>query len=91
MQREPLTRRQDPRRERITQTQPVRERAERVQPDMSHDLGATGSHHHRNHAVTVHLAGALLVRLLDASITPESLATRAPSRMGPDQLTRSRE
>ncbi len=38
-------------------------------------------------AASVHLAGALLVRLLDASATSESLTTRASPRMGPGQLT----
>jgi hypothetical protein len=37
-----------------------------MQPDMGHDLVTTGFHHHRNRAVTVHLAGALLVRDSDA-------------------------
>src|SRR4051794_33049120 len=37
-------------------------------------------------AATVHLAGALLVRLLDASTTSESLATRASPRMGRGRL-----
>ena len=81
----------DPRRQRIAQPQPVGERAKRVQPDMGHDLVAAAFHHHRNRAVTVHLASALLARDSDASTTSESLARRALPRMGDPQLTQTRE
>ena len=42
----------------------VSERAQRVQPDMRDDLLAAAFHHHRNRAVTVHLASALQSRVV---------------------------
>ncbi len=40
MHRGPFTIERDPCREGVPQAEPVRERAQRVQSDMSHDLGA---------------------------------------------------
>ena len=77
------------RRQRITQPQTVGKRAKSVQPDMSDDLLAAPFHHHRNRAVTVHLASALQVRDSDASTTSESLVWRALPRMGNPQLTKT--
>ena len=61
MHREPLTADRDRGRQRITETQPVGKRPKSVQPDMGDDLLAARFHHHRDGAVTVHLASALLV------------------------------
>ena len=91
VQRETFARDRDPRRQRITQPQPIGERAKSVQSDMSDDLLAASFHHHRNRAVTVHLASALPTRISDASTTSESLVWRALPRMGSPQLTRPRE
>ena len=66
-------------------------RAKSVQPDMGHDLVAAGFHHHRDRAVTVHLASALLARDLTSSTTSESLATRAFPRMRGPQPIKTRE
>ena len=62
-----------------------------VQPDMGDDLVAATFHHHRDRAVTVHLASALQARDSDASTTSESLTWRALPRMGNPQLTKPRE
>jgi hypothetical protein len=91
MEREPLTADRDPRRERIAQPQPVRKRAKRVKTDVGHDLVAAGFHHHRNRAVTVHLASALLGWELMPSTASESLATRALPRIRDRQPLKTRE
>jgi hypothetical protein len=64
----------------ITEAKPVRERAQRVQPDMRHDLVATASRLHSDRAVTVQVASALLARGSVASRTSESLARRVSIR-----------
>ena len=71
--------------------QPVGEGAQRVQADMGDDLVAAAFHHHRDCAVTVHLASALQVRGSDASTTSESLTWRAFPRMPAPQTTNPRE
>ncbi|TCM48760.1 hypothetical protein EV648_10324 [Kribbella sp. VKM Ac-2568] len=57
----------------ITGAEPVRERAQRVQPDVRHGLVATASHLHSDRAVTVQVASSLLARGSVASRTSESL------------------
>jgi hypothetical protein len=91
MQREPLPGDGDPRRQRITQTQPVGKRAKSVQADMGDDLLAAPFHHHRNRAVSVHLASALPTRVPDVFTATESLVWWALPRMGDPQVMRPRE
>src|SRR6266508_6190551 len=91
MQREPLPGDRDPRRQRIAQPQPVGKGAKSMQPDMGDDLLAAPFHHHRDRAVTVHLASALQSRVPDASTTSESLVWWALPRMGSPQPTKPRE
>ncbi len=70
---------------------PVGDLAEKVRSH--HRRGVSISEGHPNTldcAASVHLAGALLVRLLDASATSESLTTRASPRMGPGQVRSAR-
>jgi len=62
-----------------------------VEADVGHDLVAAAFHLHADGAVTVHLAGALLTRVSDASTTSESLVRRALPRMVALQLTWRRE
>jgi hypothetical protein len=73
----------DPRRQQLAHPEPISERPQSMQPDMSDDLFAAPFHDHRNRAVTVHLASALLTREPDASTTSESLVRRALSRIRP--------
>ena len=91
VQRRPFAGDRDRRRQRITEPQTVGERPQDVQPDMGDDLVAATFHHHRDRAVTVHLASALQVSGSCVSTTSESLIWRALPRMGNPQLTKSRE
>ena len=75
----------DRRRQRIAEPQPVGERAQGVQSDVGHDLVAAAFHHHRNRAVTLHLAKRPPGRDSDASTTSESLIWWALPRMGQPQ------
>lgn len=51
-----LTRPRDPRRETPTQTKPIREPAQRMQPHVRDDLGVARLDQHPDRAVTVHLS-----------------------------------
>ena len=62
--------------------QPIRERTQRVQPDMSDDLLAAAFHHHRNRAVSVHLAKCPPDSGLGRVDNAESPVWRALPRMG---------
>ena len=54
-----FTRPADLRRETRTESEPVREPAQRVQADMRDNLGVAGLDDHPERAVTVHVSGAL--------------------------------
>ena len=88
VERETLTSHQDASRQRITQPQPIGKSTKSVQADMGHDSAAAALHDHRHRAVNVHLAGALLDQVSDASRTSESLVRRAPPRIPALQLTK---
>ena len=53
----------DRRRQRIAEPNRSARRAQGVQSDVGHDLVAAAFHHHRNRAVTLHLASALQVEI----------------------------
>ena len=53
--------RRDPRREGISESQPVRKSPKSVQSDMAHHLVTAGCHNQATRAVTVHFVSALLV------------------------------
>ena len=61
VQRHALAPRRDPRREGISESQPVRKGPKSVQSDMAHDLVTAGCHNQATRAVTVHFVSALLV------------------------------
>jgi hypothetical protein len=82
MQRQPLARGRDLRRQRVPEPQPVPERPQSVQPDMSHHPLAARLDRHPPRAVSVHLSGALPVSRLDASQHRECPGGRALSRPG---------
>ena len=62
MDRQLLSGRRGSRRQHLSQTQPVRERPQGVQPDMGHHAVATRLDPYPQRAVTVHLPGALPAR-----------------------------
>lgn len=90
VERKPFAGGRDARRQRIAQPQTVR-KGEGVQADVRYDLLPATFHLHADHAVSVHLASALLARVSDASTTSGSLDWRALPRMGDPQLTRPGE
>jgi hypothetical protein len=81
----------DRRREGITETQPVGERAKSVQADVGCDTGPAGFHLHARCAGTVHFGSALLEGDTAASTQSVSLVGRAFPRMRPSQVMRTRE
>ena len=64
-------------RQRLTQTQPVREHPKRVEPDMAHRPIAAVFDPRWNRADSLHLSGALLVSLLVVSQSQEKPTSRA--------------
>ena len=91
VQRHPLPPRRDPRRERISEAQPVRKGPKSVQPHMANYLVTAGCHNETTRAVTVHFVSALLVMGLCVSTASVSPDRRARTRMHAVQFMRFRE
>ena len=78
MDRQPFPGRRDPSRQRLPEAQPVRQRPQRVQPDMGHDTIAGRLDPHSPHTVTVHLSGALPAGQTRCFATPRMPCSKGP-------------